>query len=351
MASTPPPDIPTATTTSSLRRRATAAVTTALAGVVLAALVVVAPTPADATPQPPPADPNGAYLFRDGRFTPLGGVPGAQVTAHFNLNNRGQVVGLYVDAADAAATPPGRLPTVRSFVKDRHGRVTTFTVSGASATVACGINDFGQIAGTYRDAGAGVPGVPAPPGTVHGFVRQPGGQITTIDLPGFTDTQLSDINNRGQLVGKANDAQGRRVGFLRDPGGKVTTIVLPGGALSDEILAVNDRGQVAGSWDDRPQTRTVEPGSFHGFVWDRGRLTRFDVPGSLATGALGINNAGQVTGSFDDTRGHHGFVRQPSGRYTTIDAPGRMVTDAWGVNDRGHIVIPELGTGLGPVTS
>jgi uncharacterized membrane protein len=272
------------------------------------------------------------------------------VTAHFNLNNRGQVVGLYVDAADAEATPPGRLPTIRSFVKDRRGRVTTFTVPGASAMVAWGINDRRQIAGTYRDAGAVVPGVPAPPGTVHSFVRQPGGRITSIDLPGFNDTQVSDINNRGQVVGKANDAQGRRVGFLREPGGKVTTIVLPGGAELDEVLAVNDRGQVAGSWGDRPQTRTVEPGSFHGLVWDRGRLTRFDVPGSLATGALGINNAGQVTGSVDDTRGHHGFVRQPSGRFTTIDAPGRMVTDAWGINDRGQIVVPELGTGLGPVT-
>jgi uncharacterized membrane protein len=85
-------------------------------------------------------------------------------------------------------------------------------------------------------------------------------------------------------------------------------------------------------------------------VWDRGRLTRFDVPGSLSTGALGINNSGHITGSYDDADGsHHGFVLQ-RGRYTTIDAPGRMVTDAWGINDRGQIVIPHLGTGLLPVT-
>jgi hypothetical protein len=86
-------------------------------------------------------------------------------------------------------------------------------------------------------------------------------------------------------------------------------------------------------------------------VWDRGRLTRFDVPGSLATGALGINNHGQVTGADDDAAGrHHGFVLR-RGRYATIAAPGRTVTDAWGTNDRGQVVIPELGTGLTPITN
>jgi uncharacterized membrane protein len=336
MASTPPTEISTNSTTSSLRRRATAAITTTLAAVVLAALVVAAPTPAGATPQPP-ADPAGAFLFRNGRFTPLGGIPGVQVTAHFDLNNRGQVVGVSFDDQGS----------VRSFVKDRHGRVTTFAVPGALATLAVGINDRGQVAGTYCDA---LPRPACPPGTTHGFVRQPGGQITTIELPGFASTQVTDINNRGQVVGKANDAQGRRVGFLREPGGKVTTIVLPGRAELDEIVAVNDRGQVAGTWVDPSESPTPVPNTRHGVVWDRGRLTRFDVPGSLATGALGINNAGQVTGSYDDAAGrHHGFVLR-RGRFTTIDAPGRTVTDAWGINDRGQVVIPELGVGLVPVT-
>jgi uncharacterized membrane protein len=147
--------------------------------------------------------------------------------------------------------------------------VTTFAVPGASATVAAGIDDRGQVAGTYFDAG----------------------------------TTLGD-----------------------------------------------DRGQVVGTWDDRFDTDANEPGSRHGFVWDRGRVTRLDVPGSLFTGALGINNRGQLTGSYDDADGgHHGFVLQ-RGRVTTIDAPGWILTDAWGINDLGEIVIPELGTGLGPVT-
>jgi uncharacterized membrane protein len=329
-------------TTGRIRRRTMAAVTSTLAAVALAALVVAAPTPAGAAPQPA-ADPAGAFLLRDGRYTPLGGVPGAAVAAHVNVNNRGQVVGFYLDAQGG----------VSAFVKDRRGRVTTFAVPGASGTLAGGINDRGQVAGTYLDPGCalGGGGTPCPPGTVHGFIRQPNGRITTIDLPSqFDNTAVTDINNRGQVAGQTLDTDGRGIGFLRDPRRRIRIIRLPGRASVGDTLALNDRGQVVGYWDDRSDTPAKEPGSQHGFVWDDGRTIRFDVPRSLSTGALGINNAGQVTGSYDDAAGrHHGFVLR-RGRFTTIDAPGRMVTDAWGINDRGQVVIPDLGTGLTPVT-
>jgi uncharacterized membrane protein len=129
---------------------------------------------------------------------------------------------------------------------------------------------------------------------------------------------VTDINNRGQLVGQnAEFAAEQALGFLRDPNGRVTIIDLPGQATVQEFLALNDRGQVVGQWDDQYDTDANEPGSRHGFVWDRGRLIRFDVPGSRSTGALGINNAGQISGSHDDAAGgHHGFLLQ-RGRYTS----------------------------------
>ena len=88
----------------------------------------------------------------------------------------------------------------------------------------------------------------------------------------------------------------------------------------------------------------------YGFVWNQGRITQLDVPRSLATIAYGINNAGQITGAYADATGRrHGFLLQ-RGRYTPIDVPGRTETEAaWGINDLGQIVMPELGTGLGPV--
>ena len=292
----------------------------------------------DASRQPP-ADPNGAFLrSRKGRFTPLGALPGAAVASHLNLNNRGQVVGAYADAQGG----------IRAFVKDRRGRVTTFAVPGAAITIAAGINDRGQVAGTYYDT---LLPPPPPPGTVHGFVRQPDGQITTIDLPARTLTAVTDINNRGQLAGQTLDAAGRAIGFVRDPNGRVTIITIPGREVGD-ILALNDRGQVVGEAAVPPEVLNGNPTlkPRYGFVWNQGRITQLDVPRSLATIAYGINNAGQITGAYADATGRrHGFLLQ-RGRYTPIDVPGRTETEAaWGINDLGQIVMPELGTGLGPV--
>jgi hypothetical protein len=125
-------------------------------------------------------------------------------SAHVNTNNRGQVVGFSLDADG----------TIGSFVKDRQGQVTTFAVPGAQATLAAGINDRWQIAGTYYDPGFTLGEGPPPSGTVHGFIRQPDGSITRIDLPSpFDGTGVTDINDRGQLVGQTADRQGRGVGF------------------------------------------------------------------------------------------------------------------------------------------
>jgi hypothetical protein len=187
-----------------------------------------------------------------------------------------------------------------------------------------------------------------------GFVLDRG-RYRTIEAPDPTVMLFPfDINNRGQITGEyirvGSDGIGdSESGFVRDKRGRLTVFDVPG-AKGTEAIKVNDRGQIAGTWEDRAETPAVEPGTHHGFLWDRGRLTRFDVPGSLATGALGINNAGQITGAYDDAAGrHHGFVLR-RGRYTTIDGPGRTVTDAWVINDHGEIVIPDLGTGLTPVT-
>jgi hypothetical protein len=143
-------------TTNGIRRRATAAVTSALAAAtVLAALVVAAP-PAGAAPRgsrpTPPARSCSAAAASPPWGHPrrrLGGPPQPQQPR--------PGVGAYLDDQGV----------VRSFVKDRRGRVTTFAVPGAAATLARGINDRGQVAGTWDDR----PGTRTviEPGTRHGL--------------------------------------------------------------------------------------------------------------------------------------------------------------------------------------
>src|SRR5437899_2761658 len=92
---------------------------------------------------------------------------------------------------------------------------STIDFPGAmGSTTANGINDRGQIVGTF----GGVLGN-------HGFLLDKG-TFTTIDFPGSVFNVAFGINNRGQIVG-SYDAGGRRHGFVLDRG-TFTTIDFPG---------------------------------------------------------------------------------------------------------------------------
>ena len=105
--------------------------------------------------------------------------------------------GLRVDRdVDQNAKPPIAAFTVRK------GRLTTFDAPGAELeTVAAGINNRGHIVGTYVDGGR----------TAHGFLRRAGRYTTFdapgvsgTDASAFLNypgTDALDVNDRGQTVG------------------------------------------------------------------------------------------------------------------------------------------------------
>src|SRR5947199_74448 len=128
-------------------------------------------------------------------------VPGATGTVAVGINNRGQIVGSY-------STTSG----FHSFLLD-HGTFTTIDVPGAG--YASGINDRGQIVGVYH---------------IYSSFLLDHGTFTTIDVPGASFTEASGINNRGQIVGDyfvGTPINGTRRGFVLDHG-TFTTIDAPG---------------------------------------------------------------------------------------------------------------------------
>src|SRR5207245_11642659 len=95
--------------------------------------------------------------------------------------------------------------------------------------LAIRINDAGQIVG---QAGT------------HGFLREPDGSVTLIDVPGvgiFT-TQVSGINNAGQIVGNFVNAAGWH-GFLATP--KSVSLVDPVPDLLNGQAVTNDPAALA----------------------------------------------------------------------------------------------------------
>jgi probable HAF family extracellular repeat protein len=80
------------------------------------------------------------YVIEDGTFTPFV-VPGSNLTAAWDVNPRGEIVGVYRDAANR----------IHGFVRDGDDYVA-LDVPGATATRAFGINAGGDVVGAFVDA-------------------------------------------------------------------------------------------------------------------------------------------------------------------------------------------------------
>jgi len=78
----------------------------------------------------------------------------------------------------------------------------TLDVPGAITTNANGINNAGQIVGTYFANDM-----------YHGFLLD-GGNYTSLDVPGAIRAYAQGINDAAQIVGSYEDAQFRNHGFL-----------------------------------------------------------------------------------------------------------------------------------------
>src|SRR5262249_54985582 len=128
----------------------------------------------------------------------------------FGINDRGQIVGTYVD--------DGILGNERhAFFRDSAGNYTTLDAPGSICspsppppihplTYGAGINNRGEIVGFYVDCS----------GNQHGFFLS-AGVWTTIDFPGETNTLIASINATGQIVGIYDDKNGITHGFVGTP--------------------------------------------------------------------------------------------------------------------------------------
>jgi uncharacterized membrane protein len=240
-----------------------------------------------------------SFLLDDGVFTPIDhpDADGGPGTFAFGLNDRGQIVGFYIDADGRGH---GFLRDKGRGARDE-GVFTTIDHPDAGAepatgTAAFGINNRGRIVGAYIDSG----------GTSHGFVRDKGrgarrdeSVFTTIDFPGAPDTLALAINNRDQIVGASINSENTKRGFLLEEGEftaidhpDATSEVRGGGTI---LNGLNDHGQIVGQYSDS---------SCHGFLLDGDTFTTIDDPDALfATGAADINERGQIVGFYDGMTG------------------------------------------------
>jgi hypothetical protein len=210
------------------------------------------------------------------------------ITITSSINSSGDVTGSYGYSGSTG------------FIRTSDGIITTF---GAIPT---GVNDSGETTGAFDGDGDA--------GTI-GFVRTAGGQITTFSAeePQWWAIVGRGINNSGLVVGTSQnlicEVSGFKrcgifeiQGFLRQPGGLITTFNAFGNSETVPV-GINAGGDVVGYFGIQ----------LVGFVRDRsGLITAFQPPNSVDTFPAGINDAGVVAGWFSDSQSNgHGFIRFP----------------------------------------
>ena len=242
---------------------------------------------------------HGFLLDGRGRFRNID-VPGAGATRPGAINNRGQIAGEYVDRAGRS----------HGYLQDPDGSVTTIDPPGAGATVVTDVDDRGRVVGAFIDAEQTAIGA---------FVREPDGRFTTIAHPdaGFYGTVPEGINNDGQIAGSYADANDRRHGFVLDDGA-YTTVDAPDAPGNTSVLDIDDRGRLVGA------SGLV---SYGYLADGRGRLIEIDAPGVVSdTVPTGVNNRGEIVGHADrgTARSYDGFLRDRRGRFRRIDRPRRQ---------------------------
>jgi hypothetical protein len=156
-------------------------------------------------------------------------VAGATDTTVTGINNAGVLSGVDVIGG-----------VTEGFI-DNAGTITQLTgPSGTTSLQALGLNNEGQVVGDYVDAA----------GNMHGFVYSIGAaSYTTVDDPnqgtvgGVTSTTVNGINDQGQLVGFYIDANGNTDGMLATVQGVVATVTNP--TAGSVLRAAQGSGGVA----------------------------------------------------------------------------------------------------------
>ncbi|MGA7415678.1 MAG: hypothetical protein WBW33_34715, partial [Bryobacteraceae bacterium] len=206
------------------------------------------------------------------------------------INNSGVISGYYGSGADAAHPNQGyTLVPPNSF--------TSENFPGSVQTQVVAINNAGDTAGFYVDAG----------GNTHGFVKV-GGTFTTIDNPGGTFNQLLGLNSLGTAAGYYQNSMNTQFAYTvtnLTSAPKFTAVPDLPSNTSAQATGVNNAGIIVGFYV------ASGSGNTYGYIVNpnTNAFTALLFPGSTSTQALGENNFGVVVGDYVDSGGNtHGFI-------------------------------------------
>ncbi len=214
----------------------------------------------------------------------LGVLPGGYESVAYGINNSGAVVGYSVVATGGSSDFEHH-----AFVYTDTGKMQDLGNFGGIASYARDINDAGDIVGEYKTSD----------GVSHAFVLKKTGAKDFIPQLNGAPSGARAVNNQGAVVGYVDRPERR--GFLYKNG--ALKILAPlSGDVSSEVYDINDSDQIVGkSVDANGVSRAV---LYDGTLFSNS-ITPVDltnhhaesIPNWALSTASGINNRAEIVGS------------------------------------------------------
>ena len=288
---------------------------------------------------------NGRALIDvDGFKLDLGTLGGPNSWMNWGeINDFGQVVGF----SETAVPDPngedicgfGTHLTCRPFLW-QFFHMSALPTLGGNNGQASAINNRGQIVGFAEN---GIVDSTCPPGTPRNQIQLPvlwkNGKAQAQALPtvdGDPDGDAFWINDQGQAVGDSGNCTGTILHAVSWENGNASA--LPDFETGAAAHGINNQGQIVGTVGSADNTTQ------YGALWQNGVLTNLGLlPGDFGGIASGINNKGQVVGSNWDSNFNwsHAFIWQ-NGVMTDLNtlfpaSSNLFATMANKINERGQI--------------
>jgi probable HAF family extracellular repeat protein len=267
-----------------------------------------------------PSSPIHAFLYSSGAIHDLGTLGGANSGA-LGLNNSGQITG-YADLPNSG----GQAGPTQAFLVTGGIMQTLGSLVIGDDSHGAGINSLGQVVG---DSAAVVNNQSAKDVFLYsGGVMN---DLGNLNSPGTLPTSPHGINDSGQITGTYVQADGHTRAFIYT-GGVLQSLGTLGGNNSS-ASAISNSGQAVGSAD-------LGGGISHAFLFD-GAIHDLGSLGTGYSYAQGLNNLGQVVGSSDVSGTSHAFLAGPSPmsdlNLLINPASGWVLNTANAINDLGQI--------------
>ena len=240
-------------------------------------------------------------------------APGAVQTDPYAINKAGDIAGDYVDSSGVQHGMVLKGKTLTTI--DRSGCVTT---PGPDGIAFYGINTAGTLVGWCQDIKTGFD-------DAFSYAK---GKFVTISFPKSMGTQAHGINDKGQIVGTYFDSADAQHGFLLSAG-KYTSLDAPGETGTD-AWGINNKGLIT-------LFALNSGGTYDSFLFSSKKYIMINVPGETSSFVAAIDTSGdRIYTVLDPSNNSHGafFLNASGGMYFVFDDPsGVGTTEAFGLND------------------